>query len=706
MPQEVASNLKKSLKLPDKLGDHVARSFLQAMVHLIGGYRDAMRYRPGEKITFDSEAFIHSRSSSLQPFLKELLQIQMFQTFKDERLELLNGGKGYSDEFELECVAFTEKSSRKFTPFDSVKKDGGALIKKVKNKTNPVVKDAMKNVIDSSKMARERVRDSSKMAKSKAKATINEVRSKLRDNHEQFREDSGGSAHSAPSSPSNSRRSSINNYQTLPSGQLMPRQNTDLGFTPTVLKYDRFDPSAAGAVTSGALGTTGGTVAAATTGANAEDNLSPKSEDFNLMQDIDEVFNKQKPSAVYSQVTALPSATFKQSTQPSSEPRKSSVGDLINLNNDDVDTDIFDPLASLSNRTSFANHKKLSRTDGSPGMNSSSNNENSDSKSINSFLYPSQGRGVSNNSQGKYENYVPPGGANQTQFKHFVSSMTDSSGQNQSIKRSSEDLLKDYGLHELSSLRLGNQMANLNPSCSRSTTVLAPDARHPPPVMNVSSSNTSIHPLSNGFNKSSASHLSPNSSIYQYSNGFDRPSSVSMGSVPQPPPRSSLAARANNSGYTSIGGGTSSSSVVGNSMNGSSSSGGIVGASATNRAINTGGSTVSTSKGNNSFLFSSPIQPSTNFQLDDHHHSQLPVNQRVETMSQVSIFPSGSSAVNSTGGGGASGSNTNMNNNHYLSDLDPLCKPSLERTNVTPVAGSRQPPAIPPRGKKQWTTFD
>ena len=142
----------------------MARAFLQATVHLIGGYRDAMRYRQGEKITFDADAFVQSRSSSLQPFLTKLLQIQMFQTFKDERLELLNGGKGYSDEFELECVAFSEKASlRRFTPFDSVKKDGGALMKKVKNKTNPV----MKNVIDGSKKAGERVRDRSKIAKTK-----------------------------------------------------------------------------------------------------------------------------------------------------------------------------------------------------------------------------------------------------------------------------------------------------------------------------------------------------------------------------------------------------------------------------------------------------------------------------------------------------------------------------------------------------------
>ena len=37
------SNLKKSLKIQNKMGDQVSRAFLQAMVHLIGGYRDALR---------------------------------------------------------------------------------------------------------------------------------------------------------------------------------------------------------------------------------------------------------------------------------------------------------------------------------------------------------------------------------------------------------------------------------------------------------------------------------------------------------------------------------------------------------------------------------------------------------------------------------------------------------------------------------------
>ena len=61
------------------LGDGVSRAFLRALVHLIGGYRDALRFQQGQKITFNQEAFIESRSSSMQPFLRKMLQLQIFQ---------------------------------------------------------------------------------------------------------------------------------------------------------------------------------------------------------------------------------------------------------------------------------------------------------------------------------------------------------------------------------------------------------------------------------------------------------------------------------------------------------------------------------------------------------------------------------------------------------------------------------------------------
>ncbi len=46
LPLEVAANLKRGLRSHrDLLGDSVARAFLQAIVHLIGGYRDALKFR-------------------------------------------------------------------------------------------------------------------------------------------------------------------------------------------------------------------------------------------------------------------------------------------------------------------------------------------------------------------------------------------------------------------------------------------------------------------------------------------------------------------------------------------------------------------------------------------------------------------------------------------------------------------------------------
>lgn len=45
-----------------------------------GGYRDALKFRPGEPITFDPEAFVHSRpSQSTQAFLEGMLTLQIFQ---------------------------------------------------------------------------------------------------------------------------------------------------------------------------------------------------------------------------------------------------------------------------------------------------------------------------------------------------------------------------------------------------------------------------------------------------------------------------------------------------------------------------------------------------------------------------------------------------------------------------------------------------
>ena len=66
-----------------------------------GGYRDALRFKPGQLITFNADAFIVSRPPNMQPFLRKVLQLQTFQQFIADRLDMLNAGVGFSDEFEV-----------------------------------------------------------------------------------------------------------------------------------------------------------------------------------------------------------------------------------------------------------------------------------------------------------------------------------------------------------------------------------------------------------------------------------------------------------------------------------------------------------------------------------------------------------------------------------------------------------------------------
>jgi hypothetical protein len=78
---------------------------------------------------------VRSRSASVQPFLEKMLQLQIFRQFIDERLDLLNSGRGFSDEFELECVAFADRANNKrlknqYTAMtQNVRKESGAFVK-------------------------------------------------------------------------------------------------------------------------------------------------------------------------------------------------------------------------------------------------------------------------------------------------------------------------------------------------------------------------------------------------------------------------------------------------------------------------------------------------------------------------------------------------------------------------------------------------
>ncbi|KAJ8737840.1 hypothetical protein PYW08_000435 [Mythimna loreyi] len=154
LPSDLVASLKKALSDKNALGDAVSRAFLRALVSLIGGYRDAIKIENGQLITFNPEAFIRTRKN-MQPFLTKILQSQIFRQFIDERLDLLNSGRGFNDEFEVECNHYADKlntgSGQKLKQqyrdwAKNVKKEGGAFFKTVKDKANPAVQSAVKTV--------------------------------------------------------------------------------------------------------------------------------------------------------------------------------------------------------------------------------------------------------------------------------------------------------------------------------------------------------------------------------------------------------------------------------------------------------------------------------------------------------------------------------------------------------------------------------
>ncbi|KZC14460.1 DENN domain-containing protein 1A, partial [Dufourea novaeangliae] len=157
LPQDVVTNLKKALRnRAALLGDGVSRAFLRALVQLTAGYRDALTLEQGQSITFNQNAFVESRPSSMQPFLRKMLELQIFQQFIEERLNMLNSGLGFSDEFEMEACSYSAKSSSKFMQqyrewTYAMRKESSAFFRSVKDKANPAVKYAVKSVKDKGK---------------------------------------------------------------------------------------------------------------------------------------------------------------------------------------------------------------------------------------------------------------------------------------------------------------------------------------------------------------------------------------------------------------------------------------------------------------------------------------------------------------------------------------------------------------------------
>ncbi|XP_032307003.1 DENN domain-containing protein 1A isoform X6 [Drosophila ananassae] len=179
LPSEIVSQMKKQLNnKQDHQGDGVSKIFLNALVQLIGGYRDAVEYHETSK-TFNPKKFIESRPAHLRPFLAKMMELQIFAQFIDDRLKMLNSGLGFSDEFELETVRYAEKKKRG---------RNYALMKSLKDKTNPAYKSAVKSVKEGSRGM---------------KTAYKGLKTKLRENGNQF---GGTHFHFGLGSPNHSDR--------------------------------------------------------------------------------------------------------------------------------------------------------------------------------------------------------------------------------------------------------------------------------------------------------------------------------------------------------------------------------------------------------------------------------------------------------------------------------------------------------------------
>ncbi|KAI7795803.1 DENN domain-containing protein 1A isoform X2 [Triplophysa rosa] len=155
LPNDVISSLKNRLrKVSSTTGDGVARAFLKAQAALFGSYRNALHIEPEEPITFSEEAFITHRSSTMRQFLQNAIQLQFFKQFIDGRLELLNSGEGFSDQFEEEINMGEYAGSDKtyYQWLFTVKKGSGAILNTVKTKANPAMKTVYKFAKDHAKM--------------------------------------------------------------------------------------------------------------------------------------------------------------------------------------------------------------------------------------------------------------------------------------------------------------------------------------------------------------------------------------------------------------------------------------------------------------------------------------------------------------------------------------------------------------------------
>ncbi|XP_037324739.2 DENN domain-containing protein 1B isoform X2 [Pungitius pungitius] len=149
LPADVVSLLKSRLKKQSTAtGSGVARAFLRVQAALFGSYRDALRYKPGEPITFCEESFVNNRSSTMRNFLSMAVNLQLFKQFIDGRLAKLNAGRGFSDVFEEEITegGFCGSNSRSYQQWMHTVKRGGALINTAVTKAKSHAKRGIRDI--------------------------------------------------------------------------------------------------------------------------------------------------------------------------------------------------------------------------------------------------------------------------------------------------------------------------------------------------------------------------------------------------------------------------------------------------------------------------------------------------------------------------------------------------------------------------------
>ncbi|XP_034386085.1 DENN domain-containing protein 1B isoform X2 [Cyclopterus lumpus] len=149
LPSDVVSSLKSKLKKQSTAtGSGVARAFLRVQAALFGSYRDALRYKPGEPITFCEESFVNHRSSTMRNFLSMAVNLQLFKQFIDGRLAKLNAGRGFSDVFEEEITegGFCGSNSRSYQQWMHTVKRGGALINTAVTKAKSHAKRGIRDI--------------------------------------------------------------------------------------------------------------------------------------------------------------------------------------------------------------------------------------------------------------------------------------------------------------------------------------------------------------------------------------------------------------------------------------------------------------------------------------------------------------------------------------------------------------------------------